>query len=144
MMELWLASSETTADWARMSVFGRGLHQSAVSVDGERTRGRAAATVGFVVISTGGHPLSLVSARAAAQASCGSVRAQYPGRKRHRKAFIPKRFPTSTRWLAVQTFGVEKEIPWAFPSGTQHSARASSWRRVWPAVRVPAETDRPT
>jgi hypothetical protein len=77
-MELWLASSDPTADWFRMPVFGRGLHQSALSVDGEKARGRVAATVGFVVISTGATPFRLISARAAAQAWCGSVRADYP------------------------------------------------------------------
>jgi len=77
-MELWLASNEMPADWSRMPVVGRGVHQSTLSVDGERARGRAAATVEVVVISTGATPSRLIDARAAAQAWFGSVRADYP------------------------------------------------------------------
>jgi|GraSoiStandDraft_4_1057263.scaffolds.fasta_scaffold987386_2 hypothetical protein len=68
-MELWFGWSATKAAWSRTFCAGPCVHHWAL-VTVERVRGRAAATVGVIVITTGGHPLSKI-VRAAAQARSG-------------------------------------------------------------------------
>lgn len=104
VMELWLVRSDATADRSRMPVLGRCGYQSAQSVAGERARRRAAATVGFVVISTGATPSRSVSVHARQRKhGAGLCVESIDGTKEAARHLFPKRFPTPTRWLAVQT-----------------------------------------
>jgi hypothetical protein len=90
---------------------GSCVYQSAVSGDGERVRGRAAATVWVFVISTGGHPLSSAWCT---RGSAGTVRVcawrVSAAQTWPQGIYSAKPFPTATRWLAVQTFSDEQAL----------------------------------